>query len=65
MSLNIKYWRAIFILKLKTLTYELISVKDNFYLATIKNDNGAIAMGIFFVRKKWKQQLYQLKKMTT
>ena len=44
MSLNMKYWRARFTPKLKTLIYELICVNNNFYPATIINDNGAIAM---------------------
>ena len=35
---------------------------NNFYPATIKNDNGAVAMSKLFVRRKRKQQLPQFKK---
>ena len=42
MTLNMKYWHAIFFPKFKTLIYELICVNKN--PETIKNDNGAIAM---------------------
>ena len=48
--------------KLKSLSYELICVINNFYPATIKNDNEAAAMRKFLVRRKWRQQLHQLKK---
>ena len=64
MSLNMKYWRAIFTPKLKTLIYELSSVKHNFYPATIKIDNGAVAMRKYFMWYEWKQHLHQKKKMT-
>ena len=42
-----KYWRAISP-QTKTLTYELICVKYNFYPATTKNDNRAV-----LTRKLW------------
>ena len=37
-----KYWRARSLPKLKTFINDLIFVKNNFYPATIKNDNGAV-----------------------
>ena len=46
---------------LKALIHELIYVKNDIYSATIKYDNGAIAMRNFFVKLKCKQQLNQLK----
>ena len=58
MSLNIEYWRAIFLPKLKTLIYDLICVKNIFYQATTKNDNGAVVIRKGFVRLKRKQQLH-------
>ena len=48
MTINMNNGRAIFSPKLKTVIHELIFVKNNFYPATIKNDNGAVAM-IFFL----------------
>ena len=60
-TLNMKYWRANSPPKWKTLIYDLICVENNFYPATIKNDNGAVVTRIFFVQKKWKQQLHQSK----
>ena len=62
MSLNMKYWRARFTPKLKTLIYELICVNNNFYPATIINDNGAIAMSEKKLQLKRKQQLHKFKK---
>ena len=61
MSLNIKYWRAIFFTKLKTLIHKLICVKT-IYPATIKNDNGAVAMRKSFVWRERKQQIHQFLK---
>ena len=48
--------------KFKTIIHELICVKNNFYPAIIKNENGAVAMRIFFVRHERIQQLHQLTK---
>ena len=59
MSLNLKYWRTRFFPKLKSLIYELICVKNDFYPETIKNYNGAIAMRKTFVQRVRKQQLHQ------
>ena len=61
MSLNIKYWRAKFPPKLKTLIYELICV---FFLnpATIKNENGAFAMSIFLCDANRSNNYINLKK---
>ena len=61
MSLNIKYFRAIISPKLKTLIYDINCVKNNVHPENVKNENGAVAMGIFFVQLEWKQQLHQLK----
>ena len=46
---------------IETLIYVLICFKNDFYPATIKNDNGFAAMRKFFVRHERKQQLHQFK----
>ena len=51
--------------KFKTLIHGLISVNNIFNTATIKNENGAVAMTDFFVRCERNQQLHQIKKRTT
>ena len=61
MSLNMKYWRARFFPKLKTLIHELICVKNNFYAETIKNDNGSVAMTRKCVWCERNQQLHKIK----
>ena len=40
MTFDIKNVHVIFFFKLKNLIHELIFVKNNFYTASIKNDNG-------------------------
>ena len=56
-----KSGRAIFISKFNTLIHEPIFVKNVFYAATIKNDNGSVAMKIF-VWHKQKQNPVNFKK---
>ena len=51
--------------KLEFFIYELICVKNDFYPETIKNDNGAVVMRKFVLRRGRKQQLYKFKKRTT
>ena len=62
MTLNMKSWHAGFFSELKTLIHELICVINNFYPASIKNNNGAVTTRKSFVRREQKQQLHQLKK---
>ena len=49
--------------KFTTIIHELICVNNMFQPATIKNDNGAVAMRNFFVRHEQKQQLNKFKKV--
>ena len=42
-----KNGHAIFFSELKTLIHKIICVKNNYYPATIKNDNGDDAMRFF------------------
>ena len=42
----------------------LVCVKNSFYPATIKNENGAVVMRLYFVRHERKQQLHQFLKRT-
>ena len=44
MTLNMKNGRVKNVSKLKTLIQDLICVKNNVYPASIKNDNGSVAM---------------------
>ena len=37
--------------------------KNNFYLSTIKNDNGAVATRKISMQRKRKQKIHQLKKL--
>ena len=64
MSLNMNNGRVRFFSKLNALIHELISVEDNFYPETIKDDNGPAAMRKLFVQRKRNQKLHQLKKGT-
>ena len=48
MTLHMKKWARHIFSELKNLIHELICVKNIFYPASIKNDNGAVAM-IFFL----------------
>ena len=59
--LNNKYWRARFS-KIETLIHELICVKNTFYAATIKNDNGAVVMGEFLYDMNGSSYYVNLKK---
>ena len=43
-TLDMKDGRVRFSSKFKTVLHKLICVKNNVYPATIKNDNGAVAM---------------------
>ena len=62
MSLNIKHLRDIFPPNLKTLIYEVICVNKFLYLATIKNDNGAVAMRNCFCATRTKATNPPIKK---
>ena len=49
--------------KIKDLNTWANLCKDVFYLATIKNDNRAVAIGKQFVQRKQNQHLHQFKKV--
>ena len=61
MNFNIKMGTSDFF-ELKNLIHELIYVKNTFYPASVKNDNGAIATRKKIVRRERNQQRCQLKK---
>ena len=65
MTLIMKNGRARCPPKLKTLTYYPICVKNNFFPASIKNDNEAVTMRKRFVKHKQDHQLRQFLKSTT
>ena len=60
MTLNKNNWRAWF-LQIKDFNTGANMCKNNFQLATNKNDNRAVAMREKNVRHKQNQQLYQYK----
>ena len=60
MNLIMKYWRARFFPKLKTLMHELIFFKHIVYPETIKNENGAFATRKTIVWRERNQHLHQI-----
>ena len=61
MILNLKYWRAIFS-QSEVLDVQANLCENNFYPATIRNDNGAVAMRKFLCDANKSNNSINLKK---
>ena len=62
MTFVIKNVHVIFFSKLNNLIHKIICVKNNFYSASIENENGAVATRSKFVRCERNQKIHKLKK---
>ena len=49
--------------KLNTVIHKLICVNNDFYPASIKNENGAVATRKISMQRERKQKIHQLKKV--